>query len=76
MSEADKMFEKLGYYKDFDNITHEYRKEKDGDLYKIDFWINEKTVSKNYYRDNGYITMEELKSINKKCVELGWLNEC
>ena len=75
MSKADKLFEKLGYYKDFDDITHEYRKEKDGDLYEIDFWLNEKTVSKNYYRDFGYITMQELQAINMKCKELGWLND-
>lgn len=69
MSEADKMFEKLGYYKNFDNVTHEYRNENNGDLFEIDFWLEKETVSKNYY-----ITMEELKAINKKCEELGWLD--
>ena len=72
---ADEMFEELGYYKDFDDMTHEYRKEKDGDLFEIDFWLKDKEVSKNYYRDMGYITMQELKAINKKVEELGWLDE-
>lgn len=72
---ADEMFEGLGYYKDFDDMTHEYRKEKDGDLFEIDFWLEDKEISKNYYRDMGYITMQELKAINKKVKELGWLDE-
>ena len=72
---ADEMFEELGYYKDFDDMTHEYRKEKDGDLFGIDFFLEDKEVSKNYYRDMGYITMQELKAINKKVKELGWLDE-
>ena len=71
---ADEMFEKLGYYKDFDETTDEYRKECDGDLVEIDFWLKEKTISKNYYREfMGYITMQELKAINKKVEELGWI---
>lgn len=67
---ADEMFEKLGYYKDFDNIIHEYRKEEDGNLFEIDFWLEDKEVSKNYYREAGNITMQELKAINKKVEEL------
>lgn len=73
MSEADKMFEELGYYKDFNNRTHEYRKELDGEQFEIDFWLNEREISKNNYRNIGYITIEELKAINKKCEELGWI---
>lgn len=72
MTEADKMFMKLGYYADFDNKVHEYRKEENEDLEEIDFWLEDKTISKNYYRDIGYITIEELKAINKKVNELGW----
>ena len=75
MSEADKMFEELGYYKDFDDIIHEYRKEENGDLFEIDFWLDVKEVSKNYYREAGNITMQELKAINLKCKELGWIEE-
>lgn len=72
---ADEIFEELGYYKDFDETKHEYRKENEGDLFEIDFWLKERTVSKNYYREMGYITMQELQAINKKCKELGWLDE-
>ena len=73
MSEADKMFEELGYYKDFDDITHEYRKEENGDLFEIDFWLDVKEVSKNYYREAGNITMQELQAIITKCKELRWI---
>ena len=53
MSEADKMFEELGYYKDFDNMIHEYRKNgKNGKLFEIDFWIEEKQVSTKLYWDS------------------------
>ena len=73
MSEADKMFEELGYYKDFDDIIHEYRKEENGDLFEIDFWLDDKEVSKNSYCEIGYITMQELQAINQKCKELEWI---
>ena len=73
MSEADKMFEELGYYKDFDDITHEYRKEEDEDFFEIDFWLDVKEVSKNYYREAGNITMQELQAIITKCKELRWI---
>ena len=73
MSEADKMFEELGYYKDFDDIIHEYRKEENGDLFEIDFWLDDKEVSKNYYREAGNITMQELQAIIAKCKELRWI---
>ena len=70
---ADELFKELGYEKDFDNITHEYRKvSESGDLFEIDFWLCDKEISKNCYRDIGYITMQELQAINKKVEELGW----
>lgn len=73
MSKADKLFEKLGYIKVEDRESHiEYRKNVDGDLFEIDFWKEDNTVSKNYYRDIGYITMQELQAINEKVKELGW----
>ena len=65
----------LGYYKDFDKTTYEYRKDYEGYLFEIDFWLEDKTISKNQFRDMGYITMQELQAINKKCKELGWLDE-
>ena len=56
-----------------DGESHiEYRKNVDGDLFEIDFWEEDNTVSKNYYRNMGYITMQELQAINEKVKELGW----
>lgn len=76
MSKADEMFKDLGYIKIEDNFNNiEYRKNVEGDLFEIDFWKIDKTVSKNYYRDMGYINLNELKAINEKCKELGWLDD-
>ena len=73
ISEADEMFEALGYkQKDVLNV----RKEKVGISFGnvrtweiIDFDDKNKTFTKPFTG----ITMEELKAINKKCEELGWL---
>lgn len=72
---ADEMFDELGYKsgltqwgglrlkKDYDNI----------------FIFNEE--NKSFYKTGEYdsacdnITMQELQAINKKCYELGWLDE-
>lgn len=71
MSKADRLFEKLGYIKVEDDKSFiEYRKIVNGDLFEIDFWKDDKTVSKAYYRDMGYISMQELQSINEKVKEL------
>lgn len=71
MSEADRLFEELGYKKaDRKNTAEFYIPENNG-AERIIFWKNDKEVSKNYDRDCGYITMEELKAMNKKCEELG-----
>lgn len=51
------------------------RKECNGELFEIDFWLDDKEISKNQYRDMGYITISELKAINLKCKELGWIKE-
>ena len=82
-STADEMFEELGYKK----ITeHEFTEPEYGEtteliLYRlivkrldIEFW-NDKSISKTCNYDVGYITMQELKAINKKVKELGWVNE-
>lgn len=74
MKIADEMFEKLGYEKvSDDKYSIEYREILDDDLFEINFWKEDKTISKNYYRDMGYITLQELQAINKKCQELGWI---
>ena len=76
MSDADKLFEELGYKKN-PNTTKEGYEEynkflADCNIVTIQFWCD-KTVSKvDDYDINYYITMLELKAINKKCEELGW----
>ena len=80
-SEADKLFEELGYKK---IVEHKYKQPDNDDvteliLYRdysfleIEFW-NDKTISKSsVYDDDSFITMQELKAINKKVEELGWI---
>ena len=87
-STADEMFEELGYKK---ITEHEFTEPEYGEttelilyrliLYRdevkrldIEFW-NDKSISKTCNYDVGYITMQELKAINKKCKELGWVDE-
>ena len=80
---ADEMLSKLGYMhmrETDENIVwilygHDYK-------YEIDFMIKKKEV---VYRvieretdtiiDINGMSMQELQAINKKCIELGWLDE-
>ena len=72
MSEADKLFEELEYYVDTENedvlIYSNYHDKA--------FWFfkKKKTIYAND-RDgtSSGITMQELKAINMKCKELGWI---
>lgn len=75
MSEADKMFEELGY-----TVSEQlkngivYLKETDDEDMEISFIDYEdygKTVEVDKF--DGLITMQELQAINKKCKELGWI---
>jgi hypothetical protein len=69
-----KCLRNYGYIETKDNENYiEYRKNVDGQLYELNFWKDDKTFSKNHFRNIGYITIQELKVINKKCEELGWL---
>ena len=80
---ADEMFEELGYKK---MAEHKFIEPVNGEvieliLYRddvqrldIEFW-NDKSISKMRNYDVSYITMQELKAINKKVKELGWLDE-
>lgn len=84
MNNADKMFEELGYKKIEDKYNIDFNK-----LYKFNSGdkINEKirfckldkyVHIENYNYDSGitfgkYLNMQELKAINKKCEELGWI---
>lgn len=72
MSEADKMFEELGYEIDstFEIKGHLYYCK---DYIRIDFDLERKEFYK--YNLSGYrcpITIPELQAINKKLEELGW----
>lgn len=64
MSEADKMFEELGYKK-FEN---EERISYLSPLQCIDIVKDIRAID-----NNGVLFMEHLKAINKKCKELGWI---
>ena len=65
-SQADEMFEKLGWKKndEYSNCFWLENKEKT----RITFWKHDKKISAN-----GDFTIPELQAINKKCKELGWL---
>lgn len=72
---SDEMLKNLGYEKiSDDKYSIEYRNILDDDLFEINFWKKDKTISKNFYKDKGYITIKELQAINKKVEELGWMN--
>lgn len=67
---ADEMFEKLGYEKEIIGNGIEYY----GDDKEIAFLENAagKMEKRIWIDDFHFITMEELKTINKKVEELGW----
>ena len=68
MSEADKLFEKLGYKK-YDYLEHtDYWQEKTEKI--ISFRNNKNVAVFNTYDGFEDITMQELKAINLKCKEL------
>lgn len=65
LSEADELFDELGYVKVHDNKRRIVYKNYLG---KIEFKIKDKWVDVG----NMNIDMQELQAINKKCEELGW----
>ena len=71
MSEADKMFEELGYVKESDFYYHS---KEDAVKHKhIKFYKNQKEFIVESKLNFSYeITMQELKAINKKVEELKW----
>lgn len=82
MTEADKLFEELGYKKiDSDKIKHIrfIRQVNKTTRENIDFHKIFKTVEVYFYDFEGSqeltkpISVEELKAINLKCKELGWI---
>ena len=80
MSEADKLFEELGYIKDkrLDGDLFYYQKNGANEKWGFRFNTGSKEVYPVCYSKENeaiYITMQELQAINKKCKELGWLDE-
>lgn len=72
MSEADKMFEELGYKKHENNFGIYYYEKEDitQEYLSIIFDKEDKTIHFEIY-----ITIPELKAINEKVKELGWYND-
>lgn len=72
-SPADELFEELGYEKDEDEISVYYTYKKFGNM--IVFNLKSKEI--HFHSDGidtiGSITLQELKAINKKVQELGWV---
>lgn len=89
MSEADKMFEELGYELTDEKICpHSYRYIKETDKFRtkeIAIEKSNKLITICYYKVDlqGYIeplnlieyhlSSQELQAINMKCKELGWI---
>ena len=73
MSKADKLFEELGYT-DIDRLKNgiEYFDEENESIGLFDFESCGKRITHSRFEG---ISMEELKAINEKCKELGWLDE-
>ena len=67
---ADEMFEKLGYRKEkrYTNTIIYFNYDED---YEISFDLNLKTIDLDMF--GGEISIKELKAINKKVEELGWI---
>ena len=80
MSEADKLFKELGYkIETNEEGLLEYKKQLSDCSKFIRFDLYDKTFTTFYYMakyDNqSYLDMQELKAINLKCKELGWIEE-
>ena len=73
MSEADKMFEELGYEKEEYNPDVIYYTSNILDTIYFAFNKNTKKVCFIENNEAGDISMQELKSIYLKCKELGWI---
>ena len=73
MTNADKMFEELGY-KETTTMVYKTRYYKDNE--NVIKFSEDKKVYKTREYDGFYdgITIPELKAINEKCKELGWLD--
>lgn len=70
---ADEMFEELGYVYEKRKYADVYVKNKEDNVFVRQFGFNR--ITKNIMISVEYITKQELQAINKKCQELGWLDE-
>ena len=75
MSEADKLFEELGYKKYESEIEIKYIFEG---MDTIRFWKRIKNIDFYIWNDgktplNKTLNIYEIQAINKKCQEMGWL---
>ena len=71
MSEADKMFEELGYKKLSGVTTEVFTLSKANKNIAFSKLINRIRIYGKY----DFIDMQELKAISLKCLELGWIEE-
>ena len=72
---ADKMFKELGYEKQAESIFGLVYRNKNN-YAEITFDLYDETICASIHDDESvYLSMEELRAINKKCEELGWLNK-
>ena len=72
MSEADKMFEELGWDKKEFDISIEYSKINAGSYEEMMICFDKRY--KGITIDT-WLEIAELKAINQKCKELGWLDD-
>ena len=73
MSEADKLFEELGYEKEEHYTDVIYYTSNILDTIYFAFNKNTKKVCFIENNEAGDISMQELKAIDLKCKELGWI---
>ena len=77
MSEANKLFDELGYKKIKENHDGWWTIIYNSDDLSIEFTSDKELIitNKNINYENVILNMQELKAINKKCLELGWIEE-
>ena len=73
MSKADEMFEELGYEKFQHQNVGYMRRDNEGRLTGVIFFLDKKSIGVHYTEvETIGITMQELQAINEKVKELGW----
>lgn len=79
MTEADKLFETLGYkIETNESDLLEYKKQLDNCSKFIRIDLYNKTFTTFYYilpETTAYLDMQELQAINLKCKEMKWIEE-